>query len=53
VAIRFRRINRRNSIFLQKYQNIKTIIEAIFIGPGSKGLLYQSILIFEGDFLIP
>jgi hypothetical protein len=53
VAIRFRRINRRNSIFLQKNQNIKTIIEVVFIGPGSKELFYQSLLIFEGDFLIP
>tara|TARA_B110000091_G_scaffold214477_1_gene268261 strand:+ start:1017 stop:2288 length:1272 start_codon:yes stop_codon:yes gene_type:complete len=40
-------------IFLKKHQNIETIREAIFIGPGSKELLYQSILIFEGEFLIP
>ena len=40
-------------IFLKKNQNIKTIREATFIGPGSKELLYQSILIFEGKFLIP
>ncbi len=39
--------------FLKKHQNIKTASENIFIGPGSKELLYQSILIFEGTFLIP
>ena len=39
--------------FLVKNQNIKTDKDSIFIGPGSKELLYQSILIFEGDFLIP
>jgi len=40
-------------LFLKKHQNITTKKEAIFIGPGSKELLYQSILIFECDFLIP
>jgi aspartate aminotransferase len=40
-------------IFLKKHQNIETIREAIFIGPGSKELVYQSILIFDGEFLIP
>jgi aspartate aminotransferase len=40
-------------IFLKKHQNIETIREAIFIGPGSKELVYQSILIFNGEFLIP
>ncbi|MFT6869779.1 MAG: aspartate/methionine/tyrosine aminotransferase [Paraglaciecola sp.] len=40
-------------LFLKKHQNIKTTKESIFIGPGSKELLYQSILIFDADFLIP
>ena len=39
--------------FLQKHQQVNTTKESIFIGPGSKELLYQSILIFEGHFLIP
>ena len=39
--------------FLLENQAIKTSKESIFIGPGSKELLYQSILIFEGHFLIP
>ena len=39
--------------FLADNQDIKTDKESIFIGPGSKELLYQSILIFEADFLIP
>ena len=39
--------------FLKKHQNIKTTKESIFIGPGSKELLYQSILIFDAEFLIP
>jgi aspartate/methionine/tyrosine aminotransferase len=41
------------AVFLNKHQNIETTKEAVFIGPGSKELLYQSILIFEGEFLIP
>jgi aspartate aminotransferase len=40
-------------LFLKKHQNIKTTKEAVFIGPGSKELLYQSILIFDAVFLIP
>ena len=39
--------------FLEKNQHINTGEDSIFIGPGSKELLYQSILIFEGEFLIP
>jgi aspartate/methionine/tyrosine aminotransferase len=41
------------AVFLKTHQDIATEKEAIFIGPGSKELLYQSILIFEGEFLIP
>ncbi len=41
------------SCFLNKNQHIKTTFENVFIGPGSKELLYQTILIFEGIFLIP
>ena len=40
-------------LFLKNHQNIKTTKESIFIGPGSKELLYQSILIFDAEFLIP
>jgi aspartate aminotransferase len=40
-------------LFLKKHQNIKTTKESVFIGPGSKELLYQSILIFDAVFLIP
>ncbi len=39
--------------FLGEHQQINTIQENIFIGPGSKELLYQTILILEGTFLIP
>jgi aspartate aminotransferase len=39
--------------FLEKEQGIKATKESIFIGPGSKELLYQTILIFDADYLIP
>jgi aspartate aminotransferase len=39
--------------FLNKHQHIAANWEHIFIGPGSKELLYQTILILEGTFLIP
>ena len=39
--------------FLGNHQQIKTNPENIFIGPGSKELLYQTILILEGTYLIP
>jgi len=39
--------------FLKKHQMVLVDKNSIFIGPGSKELLYQSILIFEGHFLIP
>ena len=41
------------SNFLENYQNIERDWSTIFIGPGSKELLYHSILILEGEFLIP
>ena len=41
------------SNFLLEHQGIQRDSELIFIGPGSKELLYQSILLFEGEFLIP
>ena len=40
-------------IFLEKFQNISVNSDFIFIGPGSKELLFQTILILEGIFLIP
>ncbi len=45
----------RNQVskFLSQNQGIQRDSALIFIGPGSKELLYQSILIFEGEFLIP
>lgn len=39
--------------FLKSYQNIDVSGEYVYIGPGSKELLYQTILILEGTFLIP
>jgi len=39
--------------FLGKNQQIKTNYKNVFIGPGSKELLYQTKLILEGTFLIP
>lgn len=39
--------------FLAKEQGIETTKDAVFIGPGSKELLYQTILIFEAEYLIP
>lgn len=39
--------------FLDEEQGIETTKESIFIGPGSKELLYQTILIFDAEFLIP
>lgn len=39
--------------FLKTYQGVDVDSESVYIGPGSKELLYQSILIFEGHFLIP
>lgn len=39
--------------FLGKEQGIHTTKENVFIGPGSKELLYQTILIFEAEYLIP
>jgi aspartate aminotransferase len=39
--------------FLKEYQNINADSNFIYIGPGSKELLYLTILILEGVFLIP
>jgi len=39
--------------FLSKQQHIKATYENIFIGPGSKELLYQTLLVIEGTYLIP
>jgi len=39
--------------FLNEYQNIQTDEKNIFIGPGSKELIYQTILILNGTYLIP
>lgn len=39
--------------YLQKYQNITADSDFIYIGPGSKKLLYQTILILDSVFLIP
>ena len=41
------------SNFLNNHQGIECDPDSIFIGPGSKELLYQTILILEGVFLIP
>jgi len=39
--------------FLKNHQNIAAHEDTIFIGPGSKELLYQTILIINGTYLIP
>ena len=39
--------------FLQKFQGITANSDFIYIGPGSKELLYQTILILDSVFLIP
>jgi len=39
--------------FLEKHQGIKANSDFIYIGPGSKELLYQTILILDSIFLIP
>ena len=41
------------SNFLSEHQGIQSASDLIFIGPGSKELLYQSVLIVEGHFIIP
>lgn len=41
------------SNFLSIHQGIQRDSDQIFIGPGSKELLYQSVLIVEGHFIIP
>ena len=41
------------SHFLSIHQGIQRDSDQIFIGPGSKELLYQSVLILEGHFIIP
>ena len=47
------KLRQQVSNFLVEHQGIQRASDLIFIGPGSKELLYQSILIFEGEFLIP
>lgn len=39
--------------FLRKFQGISANSDFIYIGPGSKELLYQTILILDSTFLIP
>ena len=39
--------------FLEKHQGINAESDFIYIGPGSKELLYQTILILDSIFLIP
>lgn len=39
--------------FLTNQQNISSSVDDILIGPGSKELLYQTILLLEGTVLIP
>ena len=48
-----RKLREQLSNFLSIHQGIQRNSDQIFIGPGSKELLYQSILIFEGHFIIP
>jgi aspartate aminotransferase len=39
--------------FLKSYQNIDSDESSILIGPGSKELLFQTILMLDGTYLIP
>ena len=39
--------------FLKIHQNIESDDSSIFIGPGSKELLFQTILLLDGTYLIP
>ena len=39
--------------FLKSYQNINSEESSILIGPGSKELLFQTILLLDGTYLIP
>ena len=48
-----RKLREQLSKFLSTHQGIQRNSDQIFIGPGSKELLYQSVLIFEGHFIIP
>jgi len=48
-----RKLREQLSNFLSIHQGIQRDSDQIFIGPGSKELLYQSVLIFEGHFIIP
>ena len=41
------------SAFLEKHQNLHFRQESIFIGPGSKELLFQLIYLLDGLFLVP
>jgi len=49
----FEKLRRAIALFLRKYQNIEMESDFIYIGPGSKELLYQTILILDGVYLIP
>lgn len=41
------------AVFLKNHQNLKVEKDLVFIGPGSKELLFQTILILDSTFLIP
>jgi len=46
-------LRKQISVFLKRHQGIESNKDYIFIGPGSKELLYQTIMILDGVFLIP
>lgn len=46
-------LRKKIATFLSNHQGVERDASLIFIGPGSKELLYQSVLILEGEFLIP
>ena len=48
-----KKLREQLSHFLSIHQGIQRDSDQIFIGPGSKELLYQSVLILEGHFIIP
>ena len=46
-------LRKKIASFLQQYQQVNASKESILIGPGSKELLYQTILMINGTYLIP
>ena len=48
-----RELREQISWFLKNHQGLSRASDLIYIGPGSKELLYHTILLLEGDVIIP